>query len=148
MVCGVDKLGQGIWCKDGLDALTLALSQHKHIRSCSLYLNYLGPKARGAIKRCLLNSSPSLTVFNLQFTDLFPKHENPSTESTTSTTVNGGSGGGGSGGDAHHANNNQSSSSNIGGAPGLLSSKAIAIAAAAESDLRGIAAESGVNLEL
>lgn len=136
LVCGVDKLGQGVWCKDGLDALTLALSQHKHIRSCSLYLNYLGPKARGSIKRCLSNSSPSLTVFNLQFTDLFPKTE------TTNNTTQENKGNNGS------TMNENSDNQNATGGGGLLSAKAIALAAAAESDMRELAAEAGVNLEL
>jgi hypothetical protein len=32
-VCGVDKLGQGAWCKDGLEALAELLSLHGHLRS-------------------------------------------------------------------------------------------------------------------
>jgi len=150
MVCGVDKLGQGVWCKDGLDALTLALSVHKHIRTCSLYLNYLGPKAKGAIKRCLLHSSPSLTVLNLQFTDLFPQTEQTPSTPTSST-------------DNHNNNKSKSfsessgsqhitpgsfketSSKNQSGPPLAVSTKT---SSSAEFEIRKAATDSGVNLEL
>jgi hypothetical protein len=38
-ICGVDKLGQGNWCKDGLEALAELLSLHGHLRSVSVELS-------------------------------------------------------------------------------------------------------------
>jgi hypothetical protein len=69
-ICGVDKLGQGHWCRDGLEALTNMLPCHKGLRSVSLYLNFCGPKAVSHVKRLLAASHKSFKVLNLQFTDV------------------------------------------------------------------------------
>jgi hypothetical protein len=70
-ICGVDKLGQGHWSKDGLEALLRCFGAHPHLRSCSLYLNYLGPRALPLLRRHLPRAAPQFAALNLQFTDLF-----------------------------------------------------------------------------
>ena len=70
-ICGIDKLGQGTWCKDGVEALGHLLARHPHLRSASFYLNFMGPKALPYLRRALKASTPSFRALNLQFTDLF-----------------------------------------------------------------------------
>lgn len=55
---------------DGLDALGRLFATHP-LRSCSLYLNYLGPKAQGALTRAVSGSGAGFKALNLQFSDLF-----------------------------------------------------------------------------